>query len=440
MPSKRLVLFSLLIFGLASFALMQTTPQSEEQGLKAGQNVNVVGGTDLYTGDPYLQRQNEPTLAFSTRNVMNILVGMNDYRTIDVPFADVLPGAVINQPAPDAWLSYAQSNNGGRSFRSDLLPGYLQDNSEVGNASPIKGYGTAADPVVRAGTNGLFYMAGVAFNRNQKNGNPVFVSRFIDNNNKEFESSIEYVDTNIWNQADNDVFFDKPWLEVDGPHGVGQRVTIAGQSIPKSNVYLAYAAFRGVEMATTGYTGLKLDGTLTSQIYFQRSTDCGETWEPPVIFDSGHDINQGVSIAVDPRNNGQVICAWRTFGEPYDAIMAAVSTNGGVDWDRIVEVAAFPSYPRSLRSTDGRYFVPDKYLSFCGHRSERLYLYRVYTKRVGTERGSASHDRHLGRRPQLVDPDESGQPGRSTETRQSFPALHHDCRRKNADRLGRPAL
>jgi hypothetical protein len=344
MSSKRLVLLSLLILGLVSAALMQPSTQSEEPGLKAGQNVNVVGGTEPETGDPYLQRQNEPTLAFSTRNIMNILVGMNDYRTIDIPFADELPGAVINT-AKDAWLSYAQSNDGGISFRSDLLPGYPQDESVEGNASPIKGYGAAADPVVRAGTNGLFYMAGIALNRDLKNGNPVFVARFIDNNNKEFDSAIEYVDTNVWNTADSDVFFDKPWLEVDGPHGVGQRVEIAGQSIPEANVYLAYAAFRGVEMATKGYTGLKLDGTLTSQIYFQRSTDCGETWEPPVVFDSGHDINQGVSIAVDPRNNGQVVCAWRTFGGPYEAIMAAVSTNGGVDWDRVVEVAAFPPNP-----------------------------------------------------------------------------------------------
>jgi hypothetical protein len=344
MPSKRLVLFSLLIFGLVSVALMQTTVQDQEEGLIAGQNMNVVGGTDPFTGDPYLQRQNEPTLAFSTRNVMNILVGMNDYRTIDVPFEDILPGAVINQPAPDAWLSYAQSNDGGASWKSFLLPGYPQDTSDEGMASDIKGYGTAADPVVRAGTNGLFFMAGVAFDRLLKNGNPVFVSRFIDNNNMEDESAIQYVDTQAWNTADNDVFFDKPWLEVDGPHGVGQRVTIAGQSIPKSNVYLAYAAFQGAQVATKGYTGIQQAG-LTSQIYFQRSTDCGETWEPPVIFDSGHDINQGVSIAVDPRNNGQVVCTWRTFGGEHEAIMAAVSTNGGVDWDRVVEVAAFPADP-----------------------------------------------------------------------------------------------
>ena len=241
MPSRRLVLFTLLIFGLVSVALMQT-PDPQAEGLKAGQNVNVVGGTNPETGDPYLQRQNEPTLAFSTRNVMNIFVGMNDYRTIDVPFNDALPGAVINQPAPDAWLSYAQSNDGGGSWKSFLLPGFPQDTSPEGEASPLKydeiketGYRTAADPVVRAATNGLFLMAGVAFNRDLKNGNPVFVSRFIDNNNKEFESAIEYIDTTVWNTADNDVFFDKPWLEVDGPHGVGQRVTIAGQSIPKSN-------------------------------------------------------------------------------------------------------------------------------------------------------------------------------------------------------------
>ena len=46
-----------------------------------------------------------------------------------------------------------------------MLPGFPQDNSPAGIASPLKGFDATADPTVRAGSNGLFYVSGVAFNR-----------------------------------------------------------------------------------------------------------------------------------------------------------------------------------------------------------------------------------------------------------------------------------
>ena len=63
-----------------------------------GRNVNMVSGTKWPDGDPYLQRQNEPSIAVSTRNTLHLLAGANDYRTVDVPFVD---GA---EETGDAWL------------------------------------------------------------------------------------------------------------------------------------------------------------------------------------------------------------------------------------------------------------------------------------------------------------------------------------------------
>ena len=40
-----------------------------------GRNVNMVSGTTLPDGDPYLQRQNEPSIAASTRNPLHLLGG-----------------------------------------------------------------------------------------------------------------------------------------------------------------------------------------------------------------------------------------------------------------------------------------------------------------------------------------------------------------------------
>src|SRR5215475_8531291 len=126
-----------------------------------GQNVNMVAGRDWPGGDPFLQRQNEPSLAVSTRNPQHLLGGANDYRTVDLPLTDELPnGGTLTG---DAWLGLFKSFNGGQTWQSTLIPGYPQDQSVP--ASPIKGYQAAADPVVRAGTNGVFYLAGLAFNR-----------------------------------------------------------------------------------------------------------------------------------------------------------------------------------------------------------------------------------------------------------------------------------
>src|SRR6267142_3116666 len=143
----------------------------------AGQNINMVSGTQYPGGDPFLQRQNEPSLAVSTRNPQHLLAGANDYRTVDLPLTDELPnGGTLTG---DAWLGLFKSFNGGQTWQSTLIPGYPQDLSANGLASPLKGFTTASDPVVRSGTNGLFYYAGIAFDRPTNKG-AVFVTRFVD--------------------------------------------------------------------------------------------------------------------------------------------------------------------------------------------------------------------------------------------------------------------
>src|SRR5438309_2563209 len=89
----------------------------------AGQNINMVSGTNWPAGDPFLQRQNEPSIAVSSRNPEHMLGGANDYRTVDIP----------NPNAPnilgDAWLGVYSSLDGGDTWKSTLLPGYPQDTS-----------------------------------------------------------------------------------------------------------------------------------------------------------------------------------------------------------------------------------------------------------------------------------------------------------------------
>ena len=49
-----------------------------------GRNINMVAGNTWPDGDPFLQRQNEPSIAASTRNPLHLLAGSNDYRTVDM--------------------------------------------------------------------------------------------------------------------------------------------------------------------------------------------------------------------------------------------------------------------------------------------------------------------------------------------------------------------
>ena len=70
----------LLITALLTLALAAVPARAQV----SGQNVNMVSGTNWTNGDPFLQRQNEPSIAASSRNPSHLLAGANDYR-IEVP-------------------------------------------------------------------------------------------------------------------------------------------------------------------------------------------------------------------------------------------------------------------------------------------------------------------------------------------------------------------
>ncbi|HYE88743.1 MAG TPA: Ig-like domain-containing protein, partial [Vicinamibacterales bacterium] len=291
-----------------------------------GRNVNMVAGNVWPDGDPFLQRQNEPSIAASTRNPLHLLAGSNDYRTVDVPG---LPTDEIG----DAWLGLYKSLDGGQRWTSSLLPGYPQDTSAVGQASPIHGYGAGADPVVRAGTNGLIYYAGLAFDRTNPatpdipGKSAIFVARFIDNNNKEAGDTFEYLGTRAMQTSRggrNGDFLDKPWMVVDIPRDNSKcTIVTAGekgpitQTIPAGPVYVAYT------VRSTDKKGARYD------IMFARSVDCGNSWSEPMRLNAEHErTSQGATMAIDPRN-GNVHIAWRQFdldGTSTDAMVVTKYT------------------------------------------------------------------------------------------------------------------
>ncbi len=306
------------------------------KGQTPGDNVNMVSGTKWPGGDPFLQRQNEPALAVSTRNPGHLLAGANDYRSVDIPN----PNATDERG--DAWLGVFKSLDGGATWGSTLLPGYPQDQSATGLASPLHGFSTAADPLVRAGTNGLFYYSGIAFNRSNNLGE-IFVARFMDLNNKENGDAsqnldpIQYVNAVVVDSGTSGQFLDKPWIAVDVPRGtatctiqVPQGGTTLAQTVPAGNVYIVWSRFTG---------------STSTKIMFSRSQDCGASWSNAVKLSETNSINQGTTMAIDP-STGAIFVAWRRFvasNQP-DAIVSVKSTDLGHTFTKSLDVVDLPVF------------------------------------------------------------------------------------------------
>ena len=302
-----------------------TSPVSAQ--VIVGPNVNMGGGPASFTppstiiGDPFLQRQNEPSIAVSSRNPCHLLAGANDYRAVDFEEAAGEVG--------DAWLGVFKSFDCGATWTSTLLPGHKLDTSAQGLASPLKGLAAGADPTVRAGTSGLFYYSGIAFNRGDSSAGKVFVARFIDNNNKDGGDPIQYLGTTQIDLGTSGQFLDKPWIVADVPRG-GSTCNINGRTVPAGPVYLVYTSFVGG------------DNNVRSKIMFSKSTNCGATWSNPSKLSEGVAKNQGTTIAVDP-GTGDLHLAWREFASPDDAnsrnaILVARSTDGGQSFTKAAAI------------------------------------------------------------------------------------------------------
>lgn len=345
---------------LAILCTVMASPPANAQ--TAGQNVNMVSGTGWTNGDPFLERQNEPSLAVSTRNSSHLFGASNDYRSVD------LPGLLGIDERGDAWLGIYKSFDGGQTWQSTLLPGFPLDGSPEGLASPIHGRQAAADPLVRAGSNGLFFLTGIAFDRGSSPLSKVFISRFIDLNNKENGDAanengaltnlaprdpVKYIDTRVIDAGSSTRFLDKPWVAVDIPRGhatctinANEDGTNVTQRIPAGAIYVTYTAFTTI-------------GTVqNSQILFRRSTDCGVTWSKPIVLSRNDDPSskpdaegQGTVIAIDPsvpaNQPAKIYVAWRVFAEPGDPddanqIRIAKSSNGGLSFDEQEPAVTFP--------------------------------------------------------------------------------------------------
>jgi hypothetical protein len=318
--------------GLA--VICSATHSAAQQPIQAGANVNMVGGPASLTldpadpskilsivGDPNAQRQNEVSFACSSRNPLTCVAAANDYRLIN------LAGTQDGKVTGDAWLGFFWTRDGGGSWRSTVVPGSPIDNSPDSKNSPVHLLEAAADATVKAAPNGVFYVSGIAFNRDAttpgSNAPPqddaskhpdheqkvkelktgaLFMSLYIDDNTTQnADVPPRYIRTTIIDAGTTGRFIDKPHHVFDTRGGTTCTIpgngSIPAQTVQAGTVYAAYAIFKG-------------DGN--SEIDFTWSTDCGVTWVGPYKLSESTHVDQAANIAVDPAN-GNVFVVWRQF-------------------------------------------------------------------------------------------------------------------------------
>ncbi len=352
--------FTLMRLASAGLAIVLAASETNAgQQLVAGANVNMGGGpactqaTDancprpIY-GDVSLQRQNEGSMACSSRNPATCLAAGNDYRLVN------LPGIDDGKVTADSWLGIYWTRNGGATWRSTMLAGWktadpqFSDTSQEALASPVRAFDATADPTVRAGTHGLFYVSGVAFNRAGENASaPLsgidgkkgmqFVAVFIDDNNtSDPDAQPRYLWTVAPEAGTSGKFLDKPWIAVDIPRGgappvctipAGPGGVPAAQTIQAGTAYVAYAVFLGE------------GNNPHSEIWVKKSTDCGRTWGSAAKVTASVPLSQSPMLVINPTN-GNLHVVWREFGVGggEDRILTAKSTNFAKSFSKPVEI------------------------------------------------------------------------------------------------------
>ncbi len=304
-----------------------------------GPNVNLAGGPmrleigDSVTvlGDPLRAQQFEDTCTFDSRNPLKIFCVANDHRLVDISGVD----ATVNtkQIIGDSTLGIFQSNNGGLSWQSTVMPGSKYDNVP----SPIKAFEAMADGYAGSGAAGVIFASGIAFNRGENARGVVFVSTWMNLNDKEDEAFwAKLVTTKVVDAGSAGQFIDRPFMLVSPPQGntVTYQVpsgdgTLVSQTVPASPVHLAYTTFVGN------------DQNVRSKIMYTASYDGGLTWLSPVKVSEGLAINQGVQIA---QVGSKMCLTWRRgesggVNNEGDAIMAACSSDGGKSFAKAITLA-----------------------------------------------------------------------------------------------------
>jgi hypothetical protein len=291
---------------------------------------DVADDGDVDSNDGGSRRQgNEPYSVVDPTNPDHVFAGWNDYCLTDL-------GA--------GWQGFAYSLDGGETWTDSIVPGYPQDTSPEGMASPLfRSHTDAGDPIAAFDNDGNLFVGGISFNRTHPANGDVYVATYGTHPHAS-GYPVDYLRTVVVGQGtpsavQGGIFQDKPMVEVDRTGGPND-----------GNVYVCWSRF-------TGNGG-------QNKVYFSRSTDSGATFSKPVSVSRSEDIKsvQGCDIAIE--SDGDVFVTFRTFTSNQNQSQGlgfVRSTDGGTSFSRsqiVTHITPYIPFDGTRDCGDGPFHCP----------------------------------------------------------------------------------
>ncbi|CAN5521953.1 hypothetical protein BH18ACT16_BH18ACT16_14270 [soil metagenome] len=288
---------------------------------------------DSDSNDGGSRRQaNEPYSVVDPTDPDTIVAGWNDYCLTDLNAG---------------WEGFAFSRDSGETWTNSLVPGYPQDTSAEGQASPLFGdHRFAGDPIGAFDGDGNLFVGGISFNRAGAVNGDVFVATYGAQDGPG-GYPVDYLRTRIVGKGTptrgvgGGIFQDKPMLEVDRTRGAHD-----------GNVYVCWSRFTGAGQ---------------NRILFSRSTDMGNTFSKPISLTTPGQVGsvQGCDIAVEA--DGDVYVTYRTFttGNKPEALGFNRSTDGGQSFSKgriIRNITTYLPFDGTRDCGDGPFLCPSEFV------------------------------------------------------------------------------
>jgi hypothetical protein len=315
----RRALFSLvtlgLVVGLAVPAQAATESKVTDDDT-AGSYQRATGGTDatMTACSVGRRQQNEPTVAVDPTNTQIVVAGSNDYCA-----------SIVNN---EVWAGYYRSTNGGQTWSLSLVPGYPDDTSAAGVASPVHGTcGASGDPTQSFDGDGNLFYGFICFNRAKPINGGVYVARYSDHG-ADYDQTVLVKRGSPSGLFGAGLFQDKINLTADQTDGEFS-----------DNVYVAWSQYHGLQSGNNA-------------VLFARSTDQGLSYSRPFkVTPNEHGTASFVDLAVGP--DGTVYMTYLTYpssSRPTADVWLLRSDDGGVSFTS-------PSHVASIELFDSNQFA-----------------------------------------------------------------------------------
>ena len=307
---RRRALFSLVALGLAVAsappAQAVTDARVTVDDTAGSYQLANGGGTDetMTRCSEGRRQQNEPTIAVDPSDTDVVVAGANDYCA-----------AIVNN---EVWAGYYRSEDGGTTWANSLVPGYPDDTSDAGEASPVHGTcGAAGDPTQAFDAGGNLFYAFICFNRSKPISGGVYVARYSDHG-AQYDQTVQVKRGTPSGLFTTGLFQDKINLTADQTDG-----EFSG------NVYVAWSQY-------TGFAGKN------NAVLFSRSTDQGDSFSTArKVTPVEHGTASFADLAVGP--DGTVYLTYLTYpssARPTADVWLVTSADGGVSFGDPVNVAS----------------------------------------------------------------------------------------------------